>query len=282
MIKLIVDSGGTKADWTLIQHDQVLKQFSSNGLQPFVQSQIEMLQTIDALDLSTEEVNSIESINYYGSGCGAVEQQHYLASLLQTKFKSAEIDVKGDLLGAAIACCGNDSGLVGILGTGSNSCLYDGHKIVLQVPSLGFILGDEGSGANIGKELIKSYFYRTMPPDLLDSFRANISGEREEVLNHIYRKPKPNVYLASIAKFAVNHKEHTFIRNLITANFNAFIENQILHYQPSPNNPVHFVGSIAFIWKDLLATCLKKYELELGKIITRPIEALTQYHMHNE
>jgi N-acetylglucosamine kinase-like BadF-type ATPase len=282
MIKLIVDSGGTKADWTLIQHAQVLKQFSSNGLQPFVQSQIEMLQTIDALDLSTEEVNSIDSINYYGSCCGAVEQQHYLASLLQTKFKSAEIDVKGDLLGAAIACCGNESGLVGILGTGSNSCFYDGHKIVLQVPSLGFILGDEGSGANIGKELIKSYFYRTMPPDLSDSFRANISGEREEVLNHIYRKPKPNVYLASIAKFAVNHKEHTFIRNLITANFYAFIENQILHYQPSPNNPVHFVGSIAFIWKDLLATCLKKYELELGKIITRPIEALTQYHMHNE
>lgn len=281
-MKAIIDSGGTKADWKIVQNSNLLASISSGGIQPFVQSKEEIKFTLDQLVKNHPLISELKEVYFYGSGCSDKKQQEYIADLIREVLPKAFIKVSGDLLGAAIACCGNKSGVVGILGTGSNSCLYDGKRIIQNVPSLGFILGDEGSGATIGKELVKSYFYGKMPKELEISFSKWIPGGRLEVLDKVYQKQNPNAYLASFAKFAYENKASEFIQNLVQTAFEAFVENQIKKYSFSPNNPVHFVGSIATHWKTELNQVLQSNGLLLGNIIAKPIDALTQYHMNNE
>lgn len=281
-MKAIIDSGGTKADWTIIQETEILVSFSSSGIQPFIQTKSEISQTIKKLVDQKPIIKAVDNFFFYGSGCSDPKQQNYISGIFNEFLPNAKMVVKGDLLGAAIACCGNKEGVVGILGTGSNSCLYDGTKIIDNIPSLGFILGDEGSGATIGKELVKSYFYGEMPKELENSFSEWIPEGRSEVLDHVYQKPNPNAYLASFAKFAFINKKSEFVQNLVKSAFEAFVKNQIKKYSFSPNNPVHFVGSIAAHWKEELSQVLKTNGLIIGNIITKPIEALTQYHMNNE
>lgn len=281
-MKAIIDSGGTKADWNIILRNNAIHSFKSKGIQPFVQSTAQISETLTKLSQEHKMLLDVNEVFFYGSGCSASKQQDYIKDLLQHAIPKSRIVVQGDLMGAAIACCGNKAGIIGILGTGSNSCCFDGKKITQNVPSLGFILGDEGSGATIGKELLKSYFYGRMPKELRKVFIELIPGERLEVLDKVYKQPNPNAYLASFAKFAYNFRANPFVQDLIHSVFESFVKNQIKKYSFSPNNPVHFVGSIAALWKDELESVLQAHDFRLGHIITKPIDALTQYHMNNE
>jgi glucosamine kinase len=281
-MKAIIDSGGTKADWKIISGNKIVHTFTSGGIQPFVQSKSEIQSTLIQLIESHPSIQNVKEIYFYGSGCSAKQQQDYIKGLLMENISNCFIAVRGDLLGAAIACCGNKPGIVGILGTGSNSCCYDGTNITQNVPSLGFILGDEGSGATIGKELVKSYFYGEMPQDLKIGFSNLIPNGRLEVLDRVYKQANPNAYLASFARFAFENRSNIFIQKIVKSVFDSFVSNQIKKYSFSPNNPVHFVGSIASLWKKELEGVLNFHGFSLGNIVTKPIDALVQYHMNNE
>lgn len=281
-MQIIVDSGGTKADWSIVSNGQKIAAFKSKGFQPFVQSKEEMKDLLQDIVEQHNSLSTAERIYYYGTGCSDREQQEYLKSLMKPFFPNAQIRVRGDLYGAALACCGLEEGIVGILGTGSNSCKFDGKRITENVPSLGFILGDDGSGVSIGKKLIKDYFYDGMPEDLRAAFEKLIPGHRQELLDKLYRQQKPNAYLASFARFAGDNRTEPYITNLVKDRFRIFVRNQIKKYTSSPNNSVHFVGSIAFYWRNELAEVLEEEGFTLGKLISAPIDALTHFHLNFE
>jgi glucosamine kinase len=171
------------------------------------------------------------------------------------------------------------SGVACILGTGSNSCLYDGNEITDNVDSLGFTLGDEGSGGELGRRLVKSYFYRDMPSDLVLHFREKYQMSKADFFEHVYRKPLPNRFLASFSTFCSEHIEHPFIQELIRGNFDAFITTQVLKYEGIKEMPVHFIGSIAQVFQEQLEEVLAIRGLKLGKVIRNPINNLLAYHL---
>ena len=279
MIDIIIDGGATKADWRVLDKGKLIHSFQSPGLHPLVQSPLELsAKLVTILEQNPDLANS-NQLYYYGSGCSGEAQQKEMRDHFRPFFPNSSLYVDGDLLGAAKACCGNNPGIVGILGTGSNSCVYDGKRITDNIPSLGYMMGDEGSGFSIGKSIIKAYFYRQMPAELASIFESWIPGGRPEVLEYLYQQENPNVYVSRFAAFAHEHKENTFCQSLVKECFSAFVEQQLHHYKEAiPNNPIHFVGSIAYLWTEILEEVLLAHNLQLGKVLRRPIEALVAYH----
>ena len=180
--------------------------------------------------------------------------------------------------GAAISICGNTPGIACILGTGSNSCYYNGKRIVKNSPGLGYVLGDEGSGAYLGKKVIQYFLYNTFDADLMDRFRAKFNTNSDEILSAVYKKPLPNRYLASYAIFLAENRGHYMIENIIEDGFNDFFFNHVYKYRESWTLPIHFTGSVAFGFKDVLKEMCSTYELQLGKVLKKPIDGLVKFH----
>lgn len=276
-IKLIADSGSTNAAWCLIDGKRK-KTFYTQGISPYFLNS-EQIENVINSELKAKLKGILPGeIFYYGTGCSNPNNVKTVKKALQRIFAGAKISVDHDLMGAAKALCGNTKGVACILGTGSNSCYYNGKRIVKNSPGLGFILGDEGSGAYLGKKVVQYYLYNTYDPDLMDRFKAKYNTSPEEILEAVYKMPLPNRYLAGFVPFLIENRGHFMIENIIEDAFNDFFFQHVYKYKESWTMPVNFIGSVAFGFKDVLKTMCDTYELQLGRVLKSPMEGLVKYH----
>ena len=276
-IILIADCGSTKAEWCLLDGKKK-KTIITQGISPYFFSS-EQIQDILEKELATKIKGILpDEIFYYGTGCSNSENVKSVKTALKNVFPKAAAAVDHDLMGAAKALCGNEKGVACILGTGSNSCYYNGKKIVKNSPGLGFILGDEGSGAYLGKKVIQYYLYKTFDADLMDRFDAKFKTSSPEILTAVYKEPLPNRYLASFTAFLAENRGHYMIENIIEDGLNDFFFNHVYKYRESWSMPINFVGGVAFGFKDILKEMCRGYELQLGKVLRNPMEGLVKFH----
>ncbi len=276
-IKLIADSGATKTTWCLLDGGKK-KILSTQGLSPYFLKGEQIEQIVGSELVSKLKGIAPDEIFFYGTGCINPGNIKMIKKALQNLFPHSVIHVTHDLMGAAKALCGDQKGVACILGTGSNSCYYNGNRIVKNSPGLGFILGDEGSGAYMGKKLVQYYLYNTFDADLMDRFNSKFTTNSVEILDAVYKKPLPNRYLAGFVPFLVENRGHFMIENIIEDSFNDFFFHHVYKYKESWTMPINFVGSVAFGFKDVLNEMCNTYELELGKVLKSPMDGLIKYH----
>lgn len=278
---LIADSGSTKTDWRLISDKKCIKEFQTEGFNPYYISKNYIIESLNSKLAPFIDINNIFNVYFYGAGCSTDSKCQLVNDALSSIFHKAAIFVDHDLLGAARALCGKNEGIACILGTGSNSCYYDGNNIIENVPSLGFMFGDEGSGGHLGKTIIGAYLKDEMPNNILERFNVKYKTNREEILTNIYKKPYPNRYLASFSIFIKENIEDEYIKNIVINCFNDFFKHQISKYTNYQSVPLSCVGSIGFFLKDFLIQTSNKYGVSVKKIIRTPIEGLIDYHIEN-
>jgi glucosamine kinase len=275
---LIADSGSTKTQWCLLQ-DKKKKMIATQGISPYFLDD-EGIGEILSKELMPKMAKvQVDEVFYYGTGCSNPENVALIKRGLKKVLPKAKINVDHDLLGAAKGLCGDEKGIACILGTGSNSCFYNGKKVVKNSPGLGFILGDEGSGTHLGKKVLQHYLYGTFDEELMDKFKAKYTETPSEMLDNVYKKELPNRYLSSYASFLVENRGHYMVENIIEDSINDFFFNHIYKYRESWTLPINFVGSVAFGFKDVLKQMCNDYELKLGKVIKDPMDGLIKYHM---
>ena len=279
---LIADSGSTKTKWILKKSDHQFSEFETIGYNPFILSSEEITQSLNntLIPKLQDYKETIGEIYFYGAGCSSSEMQNKMKNILSSFFVNAtKIEVMSDLWSCIHASCGRNAGICCILGTGSNACVYDGDNIIDQLPSLGFILGDEGSGNQIGKELIKAYFYKNMPEDLLKAFKEKHNLEEHSFVKTLYEHNRPNQYIASFSTFAIDNMGHPFIQQLLADCFDSFIQTQILKLQPDNDPfPLYFIGSIAAAYENILRSVVSKYNFEIKSIQKSPFPSLLDYY----
>jgi glucosamine kinase len=278
----IVDSGSTKADWHILENGTIVHQRSTTGFNPFFQNSDYIFESLTRQLSSETWLADLRAIYYYGAGCSDALRCEIVAVALRRLFPQADVFVEHDILASARATCGNQPGIACILGTGSNSSLYDGNQIIDNVTNLGFMLGDEGSGSNLGKKLIQGYFYRELPDDIKIDFESTYQLDKRGFLNQIYGNEKPNVYLASFSTFISAHKDHFYIQNLVNQAFGEFLDRHVRKYKGHNSLPIHFVGSVAYHFKDILRIALSERDLQMGIVIKKPINNLAQFHLLGE
>ncbi len=275
---LIADSGSTKTDWNALNHTEVLQNVQTLGFNPMYQEAEDIYEELNKSLLPNLNDKNPTAIYFYGAGCSSAERNKKVSDALERLFPGSEIHVDHDLLSAARALCGHKPGIACILGTGSNTCLYDGAQIIDNVPSLGFLLGDEGSGAYLGKLLMRAYFYRELPEELAQSLKNTYKISKNEFLDNLYNAEVPSRYMATFAKFAHDKRKHPVIKEMIYANFENFFERHVLKYKGHQELPVNFVGSIAYFFSETLKQSAQKYGLHIETIIQSPSEGLIKYH----
>jgi glucosamine kinase len=274
---LIADSGSTKTQWCLLQGSKK-KMISTQGISPYFLDDEGIGEILTKELLPKLGILEVNEIFYYGTGCSNPENVSLVKRALKKVFPKAKATVDHDLLGAAKGLCGDEKGIACILGTGSNSCFYNGKKVVKNSPGLGFILGDEGSGTHLGKKVLQHYLYGTFDEELMDKFNTKYTETNAEILDNIYKKDLPNRYLAGYASFLVENRGHYMIENIIEDCINDFFFNHIYKYRESWTLPINFVGSVAYGFKDTLKQMCNDYELKLGKVIKDPMDGLIKYH----
>ncbi|MBB6612934.1 hypothetical protein H7F15_17975 [Pontibacter sp. Tf4] len=275
---LIADSGSTKTDWNILTATNVLEHVQTIGFNPMYQDAEEIYSELEKTLLPQLTHKAPAAIYFYGAGCSSPERNKRVSDALQRLFPESEVHIDHDLLSAARAACGHNPGIACILGTGSNSCLYDGSKITDNVPSLGFLLGDEGSGAYMGKLLLRAYFYRELPDELAQSLKNTYHLSKDTFLDTLYGADVPSRYIATFARFMHDKRKHPVIKEMIYENFELFFERHVLKYKDHTKLPVNFVGSIAYYFADILKSAARKYGLHVGTIIQSPSEGLISYH----
>jgi N-acetylglucosamine kinase-like BadF-type ATPase len=275
--KLIADSGSTKCEWSFLQEGKK-KKIVTQGISPYFLNSEQITVVLQKELLPKLGKHQVDEIYYYGTGLANPDNAKLLKSIFKKLFPSAKVQAEIDLLAAARALCGSEKGVVCILGTGSNSCYYNGKKIIKNSPGLGYVLGDEGSGAYMGKKVIQHYLYNTFDEDLMSRFVARFQTNASEILEKVYKWPQPNRYLASFALFLAENRGHYMIENIIEDSLNDFFFNHLYKYRESWTLPISFVGGIAYGFKDVLKDMCFTYELELGKVLKTPMDGLIEYH----
>lgn len=277
-VKLIADSGATKAEWCVVSKGKVKTVFTQ-GISPYFLNKEQIRSLLEKELLPKIKKYTISEVYYYGTGLGNPANARMMKLLLKQVFSRAKkIEAEHDLTAAARALCGNKKGIACILGTGSNSCFYNGKKIVKNSPGLGFILGDEGSGAYLGKKVVQYYLYNTFDEDLKARFDAKYNVTQNEILEAVYKKPMPNRYLAGYSLFLAENRGHYMIENIIEDGLNEFFFNHLYKYSESWTNPINFAGGVAWGFRDVLKELCSTYQLEIGTILKNPMEGLIKYH----
>lgn len=277
---LIADSGSTKADWKAIYSKDKVESYRTMGFNPNYHKEETIIAALKK-DLAIHiAVRDVKQIVFYGSGCWDAPRKGRIETALKAVIPNANIQVEHDLLASARATCGKEAGIACILGTGSNSILFDGEKEIDNVTNLGYLLGDEGSGTHLGKYIIRSYFYRELPIELSKKFEKVCPGGKQEILDNVYGESVPALYLSSFSKFLAENKEHPFIEKLIKSSFLEFFSRHVFKYENYQNLPIHFVGSVAFHYQDILRKMLKEMNLKFGMVIKEPIDNLTKFHLN--
>lgn len=276
---LIADSGSTKTDWCVVKNGQIVQQIFTKGTNPFFQSEEEISNEIATALLPQLKKNEFDAVYFYGAGCGfpdKIEMVHRaITRHLQVK---GEVEVNTDVLAAARALCRHEAGIACILGTGSNSCCYDGKQIVSNVSPLGFILGDEGSGAVLGKLLVGDILKNQTSPELKEKFLSRFNLTPADIIDRVYRKPFPNRFLASLSPFLAENLQEPSIRTLVLNSFKAFLRRNVMQYADYREKKVHFIGSVAFYYREVLEEAAYETGIRLGTVLRSPMEGLIKYH----
>lgn len=282
-MKLLVDSGSTKADWIALD-DNGNKLFTTQslGLNPEVLDKNGVIQRLeDRFDIYHNR-KEVTHLFFYGAGCGTDRMKNSLSETFREFFPNAEVSVKEDTYAAAYATNPtNEKAIISILGTGSNCSYFDGEQLHQKIQSLGYIAMDDCSGNRFGRDLIRAYYFNKMPKHLASLFEKEYDLDPDTIKNHLYKQANPNAYLATFAKFLIQHKNDEFIQKLVFEAMQVFVDNYITQFEDCREVPVHFVGSIAFYLKDELKQVLDKNGLKLGNVLRRPIDGLIEYHMVN-
>jgi glucosamine kinase len=277
-VKLIADSGATKTEWCLLKIGKK-KIKTTQGISPYFFTEEKIIQLLQTeLWPSFPELASTTEIHYYGTGMGSPVNVKMLKKALKHVFGDISIEISDDMLAAARALNGRSKGLACNLGTGSFCCYYDGKKIARKTPGIGYVLGDEGSGAYLGKKVIQYFMYKTFDEELNYKFEQKYNVAPVEILENVYRKPLANRYLASFSFFLFENRGHYMIENIIEDGLNDFFFTHLCKYKEVWKLPVHFVGGVAFGFKDVLEQLCNTYEFELGKILNKPMAGLIEYH----
>lgn len=278
---LIADSGSTKTSWVLTDGSRVIQKITTSGFNPYYYNNSSLLDAIKQELIPKLNTNEVEKIYFYGSGCSCDINCTMVKSSLWQLFPNSLVEVNHDLYGAAIALLNNNEGIACILGTGSNSCLWDGNTIVQNVPSVGYLLGDEGSGTYIGMKILKGILENKAPKEIIDKFYDYYNTDFEGVLDTVYNKPEPNRFISGITKFIGENISKNWVNSTIKQCFIDFIENQVEHYSNYKNIPVSFTGSISFHFKEILLEACSEKGIKSGIILKDPIEGLIDYHKIN-
>jgi glucosamine kinase len=276
---LVVEAGGTKTNWLYGKDESPVCRLTS-GFNPVFQSD-EVLDSM-ILQLKNEISSEIDSIYYYGAGCFDNSYRDRIKVLLSKHFPQSFVEVRDDLSASVKALLGNSPGIAVILGTGTNSCKYDGTQIVAQIPSSGFILGDEGSGANLGRMLISAWLYGEFSLDLDEKASKWAGMDKIAYKKSFYSQESAGKYAAKWAIFARQNMDDSFISAAIFNNFMQFIERILIRYNPLPGQKIHFTGGMAWYFKDFLEISLRKFGLELGTVLQEPSGQLWQFHLQNK
>ncbi|MBO7554218.1 MAG: ATPase [Bacteroidaceae bacterium] len=277
-MKLIADSGSTKTDWCLMDGSTVMKRIKTKGINPFFETEKEIeYELSNALVPKIPRGTKIEAIHFFGAGCTPEKSPILARALMMQVSDEARVEVCSDMVGAARALCGNEPGIVCILGTGSNSCEYDGKKIVKNVSPLGFILGDEGSGAVLGKILIGDLLKNQLGEELKEKFLTQFHLTTAEIIDRVYRQPFPNRFLASLQPFLEENLDNEAIFYLVMEAFSHFIARNVMQYDYQ-HLPVHFTGSVAYAYRKVLEKSAELTGIQLGIITNSPMEGLIKYY----
>lgn len=284
---VIADSGSTKTDWRFVneENEEIIHSVKTIGFNPYFQNTEFILSTLkyDFEYITTDEKEDVTSIYYYGAGCSSEDKNLVIKNALKVLFVNAKIEINHDLLGASRAVLGKNSGITCILGTGANSCVWDGEKVLANIPSHGYIYGDEGSGSYLGKELLKLFLNNEMPLGMREKFIEEFNVSEQEILESTYKKQSPNVYLASFARFYSLFPQSKELTRIIQIGFNDFFSRRVIKYKDYFMNELGFIGSIAYYFQEDLIAVAKIHGLKIKSIERCPIERLVNYHLeHSE
>lgn len=275
---LVADSGSTKTDWVLISGADSIS-FQTIGLSPYFVEHSDISSILLSAFPNTIHPNSILQIFFYGTGCGTEASQNIIQTALSHIFTKALIHVTTDLVGAAIALLRKSEGIIAILGTGMNIGYWNGTHIEYTQPSLGYILGDEGSGAYLGKQVLNAYFYEEMPEELMKKFWQKYKLTREMCVENVYKQPFPNKYLATFSEFLYENKHHTYIKTLIKSAFYTFVEKHVIKIaKKSQNFRIFVIGSIGYYFADFLQEACIEKNITVIRVEKSPIFELKHYH----
>lgn len=276
---LLADSGSTKTDWGLVENGKLVKRLRTSGMNPFQMSEEAITEEIKTHLVPELPGTVLDEVHFYGAGCTKEKQPIVERALRANLTINGECEVASDMLGAARGICGHKPGIACILGTGSNSCSYDGKNLVKNVSPLGFILGDEGSGAVLGKLLVGDVLKNQMPEAITKRFLEKYKLTSAEIIDRVYRQPKPNTFLASFVPFLEENIDEPKIYNLVKESFRSFLRRNVMQYEGWQTLPIGFNGSIAKIYKKPLLEALEEEGMHLGRIIQAPMEAMVEYHV---
>ena len=276
-VQLIADSGSTKCEWCLLDAKKK-KIILTKGINPYFSSTEEIIELLVSELIPSLGKKEIDTIHFYGTGLSNTKNIAKIKAVLKHFFKKAKLNIHTDLVAAARSVCNKEKGIVCILGTGSNSCYYNGRSIVKNHISLGYILGDEGGGAYLGKTVIRYYLYNTFDEDLRSRFDAMFVTTPHEIIENVYTQPMANRYLAGFAVFLAENRGHYMVENILEDGFSEFFYHHVYKYRESWNYPIHFVGGVAFAFKDLLKEMCESFEMEFGTVLASPMQGLINYH----
>ena len=276
---LIADSGSTKCDWKLMNGNQDVGAISTIGFNPFFHSEAIISATIKVQGLLSKYADQVTDIYFYSAGCSSPELNQVVENALRSLFTKAKILVDHDVLGAALAACQGERGVACILGTGSNSCYYDGQSVYEEIPSLAYILGDEGSGSWYGKQVLRDYLYKLDMPEGLRQDLIGQGHDKDSILENIYMKDHANVYLASFMKTISKYRQTEYVSSMIREGMRAFLARHVCCFAQHKEVPTNFVGSIAFYFQDILKSEANKLGITIGNVIKKPIDGLVEYHL---
>lgn len=277
---LIGTSGSSKCDWELIQDNKKVMTLSSNGINPYFHTEDIIEVSVRSLGELVEHVDHIDVIFFYGSGCSSKKLQNIVERALGKIFTKSHIYVNHDIVAAAFATYEGTPSFTCLMGTGANSCFFDGDIVRQEVPGIDYVLGDEGSGAYFGKILLQSFLRKQLPAHIATAFEQKYNITKHDILQNVYMKPFANVYLASFSQFIHEHKDDPFFRVILKDGIRKYVEIYLECYPDHKNYTVHFVGSIPFFFEDILREILTEKGIALGNIIKEPIEHLVQYHIN--
>ncbi len=275
----IIDGGSTKADWKILHEDKSVTNLTTTGFNPNYDNQERIAALLNKEMNGQNALPPSSKIYYYGAGCWDISRKTVVKNAMSKVWPEATIHIEHDLLAAARATSGDQPGIACILGTGSNSVLYDGKEEVDNVTNLGFMLGDEGSGSMIGKRLVQAYFYREMPAELHPIMESECPNGKMDILDKIYGGGVPAAYLATFIKLFYDERKHPFVWQLIKECFREFLHRHVFKYENYRELPIHFVGSVAFHFQEILEELIREEGLRLGVVLQKPINALFDYHL---
>ena len=275
----IIDGGSTKCDWVILDNSgKPHLKTTTLGFNPNIINVDFIGQEVDRNQDLFFVKNHIEKVFFYGSGCGTAANAKKVETEFIKSFPQAEVRIKEDMTAAAYAAYNGKPAIVCILGTGSNSCFFDGENIRIDLPSLGFLIGDEGSGSALGKQLLRRFFMKKLPADLERSFTKTYNLTIEDAIKNMYHNPRANAYLGELNKFIAEHKSNSYFQNMVFNEMKNFLDYQVLPYPESGEIEINFIGYIAYIYEDILRAAAAELNLTIGKVVQKPIESLVEYH----